>query len=543
MATFKKTHTRAFNKTGIKATADLGYWKKLEFPVTVKEFTSIDYVDVSPTEPYYIAVTSGPKVDVYHQQTTQVWRTISRFQRNAYGARFRQDGQLLVVGTEEGQVRLFNQRQKQLLRVFKGHSSATHRVGFVEGTSHIVSFSDDQTAVLWDIGDESQICTLKGHTDFIRAGITSPASENIILSGSYDHTVRLWDTRTGSSVLTVDHGAPVESILCYPSGGVFISAGGSEVRVWDTISGRLLSKLSQHHKTVTCLSFASDNNRLMSGSLDCHIKIYDVNTYSVVHTLDFPAPILSMAVAPEDSMLAVGMISGGSGLVSFQHRREQQEVEKDSNKAKRKAADIRNMITEDYRVVPDEQIIRHEEKEQLSKYDVLLRKFKYSQALDTVLTSYVTSKTPNVTVGVLHELIRREGLKTAIAGREVKQLVPLLNFVIRYVRNPLYKQLLLDVSNVIIDLYSDSLHENPALVRQFRRLQDEIAAELRISREYIGLMGAIEMFLSASEPERVPSTLNPQHLASTSTYENESSGNFLQSSPKKSSAAVVVDVV
>lgn len=73
--------------------------------------------------------------------------------------------------------------------------------------------------------------------------------------------------------------------------------GGSEVRVWDTISGRLLSKLAQHHKTVTCLSFASDNNRLMSGSLDCHIKIYDVNTYSVVHTLDFPAPILSMAVA------------------------------------------------------------------------------------------------------------------------------------------------------------------------------------------------------------------------------------------------------
>lgn len=55
-------------------------------------------------------------------------------------------------------------------------------------------------------------------------------------------------------------------------------------------------------------------------------------------------------------MLAVGMISGGSGLVSFQHRREQQEVEKDSNRAKRKAADIRNMITEDYRVVPDEQV-------------------------------------------------------------------------------------------------------------------------------------------------------------------------------------------
>lgn len=61
--------------------------------------------------------------------------------------------------------------------------------------------------------------------DFIRAGITSPASQHIILTGSYDHTVRLWDTRTATSVLTVDHGTPVESLVCFPSGGVFVSAG------------------------------------------------------------------------------------------------------------------------------------------------------------------------------------------------------------------------------------------------------------------------------------------------------------------------------
>lgn len=75
------------------------------------------------------------------------------------------------------------------------------------------------------------------------------------------------------------------------------SLGGCEVKVWDAIAGRLLSKISQHHKTVTCLALASDNKRLLSGSLDRHIKIYDVDTYSVVHTLDYPAPVLCMAVA------------------------------------------------------------------------------------------------------------------------------------------------------------------------------------------------------------------------------------------------------
>ena len=43
--------------------------------------------------------------------------------------------------------------------------------------------------------------------------------------GSYDHTVRLFDSRIDNCVLTVDHGAPVESVLMFPTGGMFVSAG------------------------------------------------------------------------------------------------------------------------------------------------------------------------------------------------------------------------------------------------------------------------------------------------------------------------------
>lgn len=44
-------------------------------------------------------------------------------------------------------------------------------------------------------------------------------------AGAYDHTVKLWDARMENSVMTVNHGFPVESVLMFPNGGIFFSAG------------------------------------------------------------------------------------------------------------------------------------------------------------------------------------------------------------------------------------------------------------------------------------------------------------------------------
>jgi len=61
--------------------------------------------------------------------------------------------------------------------------------------------------------------------DYLRAGAVSPTSPHIILSGCYDGIIKLYDTRTNSEVLHVNHSAPVESVLFLPTGGIFISSG------------------------------------------------------------------------------------------------------------------------------------------------------------------------------------------------------------------------------------------------------------------------------------------------------------------------------
>ncbi len=68
--------------------------------------------------------------------------------------------------------------------------------------------------------------------------------------------------------------------------------------MWDLVSGgRQLFRLSPHNKTVTCLGFANGQRRVVTASLDGHVKFHDVATLATVHQIKFPSPILSAAVA------------------------------------------------------------------------------------------------------------------------------------------------------------------------------------------------------------------------------------------------------
>ena len=63
------------------------------------------------------------------------------------------------------------------------------------------------------------------HQDYIRTGAHCLSNNSMLITGSYDHTVKLWDLRLKECTLSVDHGDPVESVLLYPNCGMCISAG------------------------------------------------------------------------------------------------------------------------------------------------------------------------------------------------------------------------------------------------------------------------------------------------------------------------------
>ena len=45
------------------------------------------------------------------------------------------------------------------------------------------------------------------------------------LAGSYDNTAKLMDVRTHNCIQTVNHGAPIEDVIMFNTGTIYMTAG------------------------------------------------------------------------------------------------------------------------------------------------------------------------------------------------------------------------------------------------------------------------------------------------------------------------------
>lgn len=393
----------------------------------------------------------------------------------------------MVCGDEEGYVKLFETSSKRNLRTFKKHAAGVHRTFFTSDKLHIASFSDDKSVRLWDLTSES--CVTKfdnAHSEYIRAGCVNPVSPDILLSGGYDSIVKMYDTRTNSAVFEVNHGSPVDSVMFLPTGGIFISCGGSHVKVWDAFAGgRPIAMMSTHNRDIKCLQLACNGRRLLSGGLDRKVKIYDMTTYRTVHSLDFPNAITSMAVAPDDETLVVGMIDG---IVSVQRMDSDRKVKTVEKEKVSKVVSKTDQNVEDYRPTTE------------AKHNKMLRKFEYSKALKAVFTTECTNRTPHITVGLLSELLRRQGVERALRGQPKEFLIKFIAFLIRYIGDSRFMRVLTDVSNTLMDAYEDEFSTlSGDVAKKFLELNKALKREEQLLYDCLELRGAFGLLFSGAD--------------------------------------------
>ena len=350
-------------------------------------------------------------------------------------------------------------------------------------------------------------------------------------------------------------------VLLYANETLAITAGGLYMKVWDLLGGgRLLASLSNHHKSILCAGFTSEQNYILSGGLDRHVKIYDASTFRVAHTITYPDAVLSLAmIGPNDRALCVGM---PGGLWSVKRRDGKQQLSSSSSSMSvskldesmnNHSNDNSDMMSSNNALVPidDEStndtkstassgsrkaksrrrfipsgtpsalqiasmpivdilvlgittstatdaLITANRRPRLAPYDNYLRKFRASAALDAAFTSAVKRRQPDIVLALLKELLRRQMLKQALAGRDDLSLLKILRYLHKHIAHTTYMPVLIEVAHLISHLYDFSSSLSDKNSKAMDKLKRTIHDELQFQLELMKTKGAIEIILAAA---------------------------------------------
>jgi WD40 repeat protein len=158
------------------------------------------------------------------------------------------------------------------------------------------------------VSEVQLIRTITGHSKAVRSlAISSWNAENakqILASGSFDQTIKLWELNSGEAIGTLTAGEMVNALALTPDGKTLIaSSTQNSLEVWNLHNAKR-TILGEHTDWIFSLVPSLDNQIIASCSRDETIKIWDLETHQLKQTLtDNRQGALAIAIAPDNCTL------------------------------------------------------------------------------------------------------------------------------------------------------------------------------------------------------------------------------------------------
>ncbi len=140
----------------------------------------------------------------------------------------------------------------------------------------IISGSEDGTVRVWDILTGKQIAICEGHAGAVASVCVS---NDKIISGSSDGTIRIWDILTGKQIAIYEGHAGGVTSVCATDDKIISGSSDGTIRVWDILTGKQIAICIidiKYRRGIN--SVCVTGNKIISGSEDDTVRVWDILT-------------------------------------------------------------------------------------------------------------------------------------------------------------------------------------------------------------------------------------------------------------------------
>jgi len=208
----------------------------------VRFSNAVKDVSVCPTG-QYVAVAEGNSIRIVNLETLREESTLLGHSNSVRSVAYSPNGALIVSGSWDGEMRIWDARKGEVLYVSKAHRGSVETVSFSSDSLKVVSGGRDQTCKVWDAENGKQIFIEDPlgntpvtdnrrqitNTSSIASAAFSPDNERIV-TGDFDGGVKVFHATTGQRLLTLKGQQKSSHWVAFSPDGRWIFAAQSRSR-------------------------------------------------------------------------------------------------------------------------------------------------------------------------------------------------------------------------------------------------------------------------------------------------------------------------
>ncbi|XP_075679755.1 WD repeat-containing protein 48 [Dermatophagoides pteronyssinus] len=196
------------------------------------------------------------------------------------------DGRNLISASSDTTVKVWNAHKGICMSTLRTHRDYVKALAYAKDKELVASAGLDKAIYLWDVNTLTQLTTsnntvtttsFTGNRDSIYSLALNPAG-TIIVSGSTENVLRVWDTRTSNKIMKLrGHTDNVRSLVISRDGTQCLSASSDgSIRLWSLGQQRCIATILVHDEGVWTLQANETFNTVYSGGKDHRVMMTDV---------------------------------------------------------------------------------------------------------------------------------------------------------------------------------------------------------------------------------------------------------------------------